>query len=213
MSYPRYLAASGCLRMGVEMKTLFVGVISIAVGSAASAEPFDFKGIPLGITIDQFKAMPHPDGKNAAVRCGPEYEFRTITCEFKGEEFGSNALKMGGGRYVSYVNGFEFAPDASGTLRLYNTHAETNIAAVPDVLAALTQKFGVPKTTRGTVRNGVGNSFPSVTHVWSRPDSEIRLEAPFSKTTDMNLSFTYKPIAARLKAMEAAKQAGTPNKI
>lgn len=188
----------------------FIFAVMISA-TPAQAEPFDFKGIKLGTSLQEFKTLKHPDGKNAVPDCSAEGDNRIVTCTFG--SIADGALSMGGGRYVSYFYSFDFAPDSSGVLRLYMINAQTNIDAVPDVLAALSGKFGKYRKTTGSVQNIIGNSFQSSTYTWSRPDSEIKLSAPYSKLDKMNLMFTYKPILLLLEASKASKRSAMPNKI
>lgn len=74
---------------------------ALAAGGTAHAQPFDFKGIPLGISLAEFKNLPVPDGKaghpictdedwapyrKAAVKpgtyLGPSYQKNVVRCMF-----------------------------------------------------------------------------------------------------------------------------------
>ena len=155
---------------------------SAASGPAANqavAEPYDFKGTKLGITIDQFRKAPFPDTpspdlgglKKGPVRvfCNPgedvldllrsgDEEVAGVTkCGFyRGyidKKLGKiklppthEGLQMGGGQYACRYCDFDFIRDpADGVPKLFKITLLTHIKAMPDVLDALTEKFGLQR--------------------------------------------------------------------
>lgn len=50
-----------------------LALVSASVASGAGPVNFDFKGVPLGTSLQEFRARPHPDGKpNTTVACTGE---------------------------------------------------------------------------------------------------------------------------------------------
>ena len=94
-----------------------------------AATPYDFKGIHLGITEEEFRGTPHPDGKQGNVVCsgathtegalrgleisevsvyGDDKELGITRCVWYGKQYTGAlsdeqlGLAMGGGGYASY---------------------------------------------------------------------------------------------------------------
>ena len=133
-----------------------------------NAQPFDFKGVPLGISKEDFRALPHPDGVASVVKCtghglGPmsglyvqelsrKYSdagltecmwFSTETSTYGGDSYELAKLKMAASGYKAEPT-FLFTPDANGVSRLFRVSASTEGTAAGDVLKGLTKRWGEP---------------------------------------------------------------------
>lgn len=208
---------------------------------AAVAEepaPYDFKSIPLGITLEEFRKLPHPDGdarskpmctgdkvqfyyefgeRFEVQKFGVEKELGLVKCVFWGKGYRDRpevtGLNLGGGSYGSSKYGFEFMPDGAGTPRLYEIYVEANLDAADDIVAALTAKYGKPKSIPGTMQTKAGARFDQITHIWANPKSSITMQTRATRIDDMVLLFVHTGLAAQKKALLQSKKDAIPNKI
>ena len=205
----------------------------------ANSGAFDFKGIPLGISLTEFRNQPHPDQKNSRVICTGDKDSRgyahyqvsiydeteksagVVKCIFFGASYVSAAieqsvgLNMGGGNYASYDYGFYFAPDPkTKIMRLYKIVLPTNVNAMGDVVSALTDKFGPTKSVRtGTVQNRMGANFPQKIYVWRRQGFSIQVEGPWSKIDNMAVVYLDENLARAVDTAAGAAKAAKPNRM
>ncbi len=216
----------------------FAGLV--AVWSAAP-QGYDFKGVALGTSLDEFRKMPHPDGKPAKVICTGEKV--AVTRNYSSEPIdvmvfdevekslgvarcvwittegqfgvGSTAgLSLAGSGYASYSYGFSFIKDPKdGVPRLYRYLGTTNVAAYGAIVEALTKKWGTPSLQKGTVQNRIGNTFEKETATWSNSISSLVVESRWSKIDDMNILMQDARLSKIVSDARAAKKASTPNQI
>lgn len=203
---------------------------------------FDFKGVPLGISLTEFRAMPHPDGAKARTICTGEK--RQVTKTYSSEpvdvmvfdtvekslgvvkcvwlhEGGDSyldgmtaGLKLAASQYATNDYSFRFLKDPEdGVMRLYQYEGQSNLAAFDDVVEALTGKWGAPKLTEGKVQNKIGNSFDQTTAIWSNPLSTILVQSRFTKIDNMGIIMSHTRLGGVLQHAKDKKKAETPNPI
>ncbi|ALC12511.1 hypothetical protein [Sphingopyxis sp. 113P3] len=221
--------------------------IALALAFSASAEPssgarpFDFKGVALGTTIEEFRAMPHPDGKAAEVVCtGEKIEVTRnysrepidvmvfdetektlgvrrcvwITVDSPYGKGSAAMLSLASSGYGTGHYSFSFVTDpVDGEMRLFKFMGTSNAAAYPATIEALTGKWGKPVTEKGTVQNRIGNTFDKETAVWANPAGSILVESRFSKIDDMAIIMTDARLSKIVVDAEAAAKAAKPNAI
>jgi hypothetical protein len=122
-------------------------------------------------------------------------------------------LRLGGGIYGSYTYEFEFYPDDAGVPRLYKIVLPSNVDALPDILPALTQKFGSPRVVPGQMQTRAGATFDKSSYYWDNGVSRILLETRFTAVDDLVIIYTLSELAAKKNAVTEAKQAAVPNRM
>jgi hypothetical protein len=199
------------------------------LGVAGSA--FDFKGVPLGITYDAFRRLPHPDGDRAQVSCTgdkvsswmdltviDDVEKRLgvrhcIWTLIDGDGVEAD-LGLAGTSMSTASYHFAFVPDPKdGVLRLFKLIATSVRPAVPVVVEALTAKYGRAKVTKGTAQTRLGNSIEQETVEWSKPSGSIKVVSPAMVTYDMAIIMSDARLAKYVEDQKAATRAAVPNGI
>lgn len=203
------------------------------------AKLYDFKGVPLEISMEDFRKLPNPDGSPAKVVCTgekigdlvpmePVYVMVFDEAELKlgvkkciwietAHNFlkGSQAsLSLANSGYATYDYSFSFIPDPKdGVMRLYKFAGTSNAAAMSKVVSALTAKFGTPKIENDKVQNQIGNSFDQTTANWLNPLSSLTVQDRFSKIDDMGIVLVDNRLAGLVAREKAAEEAAEPNAI
>lgn len=237
----------------IKCLTLVVALLSSSAVSPQSKKPqpasqpaasklYDFKGVPLGITLAEFRALPHPDGGDARVLCTGEKV--PITSTYSSEpvdvmlfdevekalgvtkciwvaqggdrwlEGQIKGLNLAGSMYAANQYSFSFMPDPVDRLpRLYRFQGVSNRNAADDVIEALTQKWGAPKLVKDKVQNKMGASFDQLTALWDNPAASILVQDRWTKIDNMVIIFSDKRLTDIYDAAEKAKKQGTPNRI
>lgn len=205
------------------------------------ARLYDFKGIPLEISLEEFKAKPHPDGTPSQVVCTgdkvPNYAGKleeTYQTAVYGEvekalgvkrciymatstytkSLTESSLGLAASGYGMMSYGFYFIPDPKdGVMRLYKFSGTSNRNAAGDVITAMTGKFGQPNIVTDKVQNKMGASFDHVVATWSNPASVIMVEDRYTKIDDMGIVMLNNRLSKIVSDADAAKKAATPNAI
>jgi hypothetical protein len=208
---------------------------------AAAPKLYDFKGVPLGMTLEEFRTLPHPDGKPSKVVCTGEkvevmrnYSREPIDvmifdetekalgvkkCIWVtiGSQYGNGSaamLSLASSGYGSGNYDFSFIQDpVDGVMRMYKFKGTSNVAAYPETVEALSGKWGAPKLVKDTVQNRIGNSFDKETAIWTNPLASILVESRFSKIDDMIIIMSDARLSKIVSDAEAAEKAAKPNAI
>lgn len=215
-----------------------------AAAKPAPATPprlFDFKGVALGTSLDEFRRLPHPDGKPSQVVCTGEKATRTSGYSSEpigvmifddtekalgvtkciwvtvGEKYGNGStamLSLANSGYGSGDYSFSFIKDPKdGIPRLYKFTGSSNVAAYQATVEALSGKWGVPTLEKGAVQNRIGNSFDKETATWANPLASILVESRFSKIDDMIVIMTDDRLFKIITDAKAVEKAKKPNAI
>lgn len=208
---------------------------------AAPPQLYDFKGVALETSLEDFRKLPHPDGTGAKVVCTGEKVAITSSYSSEpsqvsiydevekalgvtrcvwisvGQQYGNGSpagLSLAGSGYASYYYSFSFIKDPKdGIMRLYHYSGETNVAAFDAITEALSGKWGKPTITTGTVQNKIGNSFDQTTAIWANPLASIMVQSRWSKIDDMVVIMDDTRLSKIVTDAKAAKRAATPNAI
>lgn len=170
-------------------------------------KPYDFKGIPLEISLSDFRALSHPDGNKAKIICTGEKDepadimlfdatdqsVGMVKCKWIGvgetimsDADGSVALSDTG--YAMYDYSFNFIRDpVDGVTKLYEFEGTTNVDAMTGTVKALSEKWGKPIIVRGSVQNQIGGTFNQTTATWKNSKSQIVVMDRWSKIDDMGV--------------------------
>ena len=165
---------SYCVPGGKHMTTRLSAMFRYSVVLAvfwcclnSNAQPFDFKGVPLGISKADFRMLPHPDGVASAVKCTeddsgilsglyvlrPNLKYRdagltecmwfTKDTESYGDSWKLAKLKMAASGHEAEPT-LLFTPDEDGVSRLFRVTVSAEGVAAGDILKALTKRWGEP---------------------------------------------------------------------
>ena len=195
----------------MTLRRLQTGALALVfVVGGAGAEPYDFKGIELGVSKSAFRALSHPDGETATVVCTGDQKrssrFFQVSVRGKYREAGLSECSwfresstgwgvVGMAMAASGINAtdpeFLFTPDADGVERLYRVRMATDIGGVAgDVLNALVAKWGEPSLSDDLEPpdlpvdlQGVWEPSAKGTYVWTKEDSTIVMSAAPSETS------------------------------
>lgn len=175
---------------------------------------YDFKGITLGITLEEFRARPHPDKmENSRILCvrdkevlsdlGKQFLFTLDEAEialqanqciwvtesiFIKGRLEPSSLSLANSGYASYKYHFTFIPDnADGKFRLYKIDAISNNAAFENVLNGISQKFGTPLISHNEIQNRFGAKFDQITALWENKSSKIIIENLYNDVKTMKI--------------------------
>lgn len=155
--------------------------------------PYDFNGVLLDTTMEEFKNLPHPDGlPGAHVVCSrpSEGEERPATMpdarraaevirEILGREpyscawyankrAQSTKLPLLIGPLGSTAN-YSFTFSSDEPERLFEIVVDGNVRALPDLVERLTAKYGAPLVEIDEVSTSTGQTLLRTTHEWTGP--------------------------------------------
>lgn len=202
-------------------------VLSISIVQVL-AEPFAFRGVPLGITVAEFKKAQFPDPKypNSKVLCTGDVEFKrmrdleappinpdlrrigVVGCAFYSPtnsrgQFFRNAPDLAniGGYETFYL----FAPmdlkDEAHRGRLYLIRISPPSNRFKTVIDAFAERYGKPAMqAKPVIKNRLGAEFEDEIAVWENEQSSVMLQKYFTSITSSLVVFTHKSIAAAVDA-------------
>ncbi len=162
---------------------------------------YDFRGIKLGITLDEFKdqarsIMPKPfydsfrkKTINSNIQCinqSPEI----ISCSFWSDSGRKDGVTLGDTVSTSY--GFEFSKQLSGEKYvLYKIWIWPKSWAYESIYAGLLQKFGKPKLIKSENLQSMGGAvFKNTISTWKNKYSKISLEKYYSDIENGSLEYS-----------------------
>lgn len=211
----------------------------LMLGAPAHAEdlessPFSMRGVELGITIDQFKAMPIPND-------GDRYEDLQAPCtndesSLAKKIYGSSedqalgivecqwfskdtlvpfvsasehwiAIGQGKGQPI-----FRFI-ESQGSLRLFEITFFANNQYHPAILDALTRGYGAPQKKVEPFNTKVGGEFSSLTSVWDNGPSAITLIERCRHLERYCMSYRHKALWSQYYALIEKRAADAASKI
>lgn len=193
----------------------------------------DFKGIRLGITLDEFKAMPPPPIARGGidkdfVACSNERisgayiyppgavesSLGAVNCEYGRNEYtfqGSNTIRyykspivIGSLGYNAMNTTFKFIKKPSDSEpKLYEMEFEFTRGNFESVADGLKDKFGTPRTETGTVQNRMGGTFSSKNLIWENSTSIVTLEEKGNELNKSRLTYELKSYQAFIRQSKA----------
>ena len=208
---------------------LAAAMAAFPMAAAAQTPSFDFRGVPLGVSIDEARMADmsrYPDLANATLVCSGDPQVGAISylgthvseaeraagvtrCAYYnppnvyGSVTMSNAagLSLGGG-VASYEldYAFDFFPDEAGVPRLYRIWLRTNAQGFSDIVAQLETKFGAGSLGRDEVESGLGARYSRRIVTWRRPGALLRVRERAGRIDRMDVTYTLTAIAERATA-------------
>jgi hypothetical protein len=200
---------------------------------------YDFKGVPLEISIADFRMLPHPDNSPSQVVCTgekvgdrfpsepinvilfdeTERKMGVIKCVWIDTSDGyfknrQAALSLADSGYAAYDYSFYFIKDPKDdVIKLYKFEGTSNGAAMSSVTNALIHKFGAPWIENGKVQNKIGNNFDQTTAIWSNKLPSLLIQDRYLKIDDMGIVMTDTRLAGLISDEKAREAAAKPNAI
>jgi hypothetical protein len=204
-----------------------------AVSHAAPARPavyYDFKGARLGMSLNEWRAlsvparvsniagssiqagavrsvcMGDPDAGSSVFgfRSNAETKANVVICGYSyPETIGTYTSWMPAsipiGEFSASDVEYKFLDGA-----LYEISITGNEALIDEVMSGLRAKWGEPTTVvNDTTQNKAGATFPHTVKTWVNPVALIRVEAPFTRIDNLNV--TYDTTAGLAKITEIEK--------
>lgn len=208
-------------------RAILVAIAALLFAVGAQAEPYDLRGFKLGMSLDEFRAMPYPDpGKyrSTSIRCssdpgagqnggsslqlyGTEAKIGITRCNYFRPSIIESLAQKG---WVDEANldvanvgvyqSFDFFPDsADGVPRLYRILIRSNMDYWDQFYGAYMEKFGKPsRVTNSKVQNQAGGTFNKVTATWDNKDSSITLEQRTGKVNLMGITYLHHALGAQV---------------
>lgn len=200
--------------------------------AGSPSDPYDFKGIPLGISLQEFRQGGNPDGKqnsvlvcsrekkngrpNPIVSIDPVWESAGIQrCAFIERDIGLISGLTLGKRSGSFDHAFDFVRDpVDGNARLFNILITAHVEAYEDIKESLEQKLGpMSSISTGTVTNGFGATMPQVTCSWTKSDSSVAVQSPAAQANRLMVVYVHTRLfGAAQKEISSAKRS-MPNRM
>lgn len=206
----------------MRMVAVLAVLACIGAAHAQTTEPYDFKGVQLGITLGEFRGIAYPEDttgwafppSDRSVDCRPAI-YRagaTTTCSW-GPFAGEAPLVLGRSGRATRDYAFHFAPDVAGTERLFEIAVRGRVEGAGAVLAALTEKFGSPASeTTVPVRTRAGQPLEQLLSIWQNAVSRIAVESPAGDLHSMAITFQHLPLSELVESRYAAEErARNPN--
>lgn len=194
-------------------------VLATGYAGAAEDEPFSFRGIKLGITIDEFRRIPHPEmpnDKKAHVRCSTdikknEYDLFHLDSDLK--KAGVHQCGFFSSRSSSYHDrisvaniqyvaepSFHFFAKNNEPHRLFRIIIPVAVPYTNQLLDALRERYGEPQTsTDREVQNAFGASFQSRFRMWQNSVSEISVLERAPKLDGTTLMYLHTSLMKELE--------------
>lgn len=215
--------------------------LGLALMASAWAQPaptaYDFKGIMLGISLEEMRVLPGPDQRAGpvALRCTGDPEVtggvfsQTDVSEIEAQvgirrcvyydlsrPWPSHSLSLGGQSYIhnSVRHQFDFHADAVGVERLYRIILIGQADGLARALEALEQKFGLPdEAAEDEVETRLGGRRTQQILIWRNRVSSLTLEHPRPRLDEFRLEYRWTELADRVSAELAARRAAIPNRM
>ena len=198
--------------------------------SQGEATPFDFRGVRLGITVSEFKALPildrDWDDRRAPkfVRCGPDdnrerAQLGVVSCEWRTADsqgrFETSAALQTGGTYVLMTHLLHFiAKPGDPEPRLFRMLFNSNAHAYGEIVDSLTTKFGKPKVADpALVQNQMGATFNSDTRMWDNGVSTVIAIERSGRIDRMALMYGLTSYEAFFEERKKAERGKAPSKL
>lgn len=195
---------------------------SVIAGTSAP-QSFEFRGARLGMTIEEFEALPalgtirlseyNERGKKLRVGlltlCAPEKDrvnaqIGVVECKRAGDDpFTPQRY-----RYIYTSISYKFGPDADGAKRLFSILIITGRDNQSEAVSGLRTKWGDGKLETSTVTNGLGQPLPKTTEAWRRANGTIELESPCGSVTTICMTYSDTGLVASLASRRAAITGG-----
>lgn len=222
------VACSGAASAAPAKKTPAKKSSAPTVQKAAPAIYYDFKGIRLGMTRDEVKAIPL-EAEGSGFDKSPITFWCSDMPMRQGQKLGGfylskaeTALGVVECKYAQQSsltsNDYVFLSEARVKVgdwmasnvsfsfldgRLYKITIDGHKNMLGDVLEGLTAKFGQPTSKLDdTTQNKAGATFPHIERIWANRAATVKVEAPYTRIDNMNVLYLTADGTARVNAKD-----------
>lgn len=169
------------------------------VAQGQSREPYDMRGIQLGITLAELRAaqLPSEPGKtDLDIECNTE-ELQRQACYLTSKSATTgyssrHETTLGDARGKVFFN---FIRDSNKQLRLNEISFTADMDQLDGVLDPMFEKYGSPDVSEQAVENGYGATFDQYQVHWSNQVSSIELVTRCGKVHRFCIFYTHKALA------------------
>ncbi|MBB3928368.1 hypothetical protein GGR43_004112 [Sphingobium jiangsuense] len=200
-----------------------------AAPSLATAKPFAMRGVELGITLEEFRAIPVPaDGKSGTqVYCSndvlpkglhywqstpPEMGY-IVSCEwfalYPPSGLTNHFIDLGSGTGIPT---FRFII-ANGAWRLFQISVKANNQFYPAILDALKRNYGEGKSIIEPFQTQAGQTYDNMITRWTNPVSSITLEQRYQHLERYLLTYQHSEYGKIMDAIIEKNRAAAAGKI
>lgn len=192
---------------------LAVSVITGPV-SAQNDQPYSLKGVELGMTLEQFQAVPVPpevgedseDDSRKRFKLPPLNRVYRQACSPRGAVLVCQWVKANDPRAYAgqmrtpfasgsgYID-FHFI-ETGGEKRLAKMDVQSNMVQFHDLLSSYRAKYGEAEESSSSVQNSLGASFVQETFKWSRGENVIEMRTMCGRIDYLCLTYTNRPLQA-----------------
>ena len=198
----------------------FFVIAGLALQAGASVAPpapppsdFDFRGARLGMTLEEFEALPPlgtPRLSNRGVRGARRDDNLLTLCQADTERInaqigivqcqraGDDPFAQGHGRYVYTRIQYSFGPDETGVKRLFGILLITGRENTGEAFSALQQRWGAGQSSQTPVTNGLGNTLQMTTTRWGNVTGAIKYESMCGNVTTICVTYTHTNLSESL---------------
>lgn len=180
----------------------------------APPQPYDFKGIKLGISMDEMKGIAFPDPVYSAestpiLKCElsktPEPRRYGWCIYYQGKN--QALLRLGSSEALTDRASFNFVEDPKDeVLRLYEIRLVADYQGPKTLKSEFTDKFGDPVYDDVVENPHLDGSGSSAVTVWRNGVSALRLQAPYVSYNNMAVTFSLDRLMAIVNADYDAAQ-------
>ena len=193
-----------------------VAAFLLLTASISAAEPYSFRTYKLGMSIAEFRKLPHPDPENYKdytpfVVCSgdpkqAEIDFKLtasdrekkvgiIRCkyftvdlpgQFFSEPVEAGIITANIGTYVT----FQFL-QTTDTYRLFEIDIESTSDNFDHFASVYTERFGTPSRANRPVQNTLGATFEDSLLVWSNGESFIAIQQRWNQIDNMRIQYLH----------------------
>ena len=187
------------LRVGIFSFAVLVSTIMAA--DASAAEPYDLRGIRLGLSISEFRKLKHPDRDGVRVICSTDPEVKNIRLGFGSPQAVDDEITLAVivcGHFNTGVLGpgwsplplnvatvstgveYKFVPDQTmqNVPMLYSIEASSNVQDWSKYWEGYTTKYGKPhRLNTDPTQNQRGATFDNVRAVWHVARARLQVAA------------------------------------
>ena len=199
-----------------------------------AAEPFDLRGSKLGMTLSEFRTLPHPDGKSDKVICEGDSEYArassvisdisedekiagaTICRHFARDKSGSWRQARLNVATTDLPVEFRFIRDPmhSNEPALYKISVMTGTSDWDKLLEGYITKYGNPtRRSDSPIQNMAGATFDNIEAVWENEESTITLIKRDKRINEGRVSYVHKPLWEEIRRKVEEKQGRPSDKL
>lgn len=224
------------LRLEKMMMAAALVALPLQAGAASPApspaQPYAMRGVRLGLTLDEFKAVAIPTDRNETQtqvwcsdqplpkglyfwRDAPKEMGTVVNCEWFSLEprsfssLSNHWVMLGTGLGIP---SFRFVP-SEGAWRLFEISITANNKYYPGIMDALQRNYGAGKTVIEPFQTRAGQSYDNAITAWDNGTSSIRMEQRSEQLDRYTLTYRHKSLMRLIDQAIEQNRAAAAGKI